>query len=111
MIRRIRIRRRVRRELREEAVVLERRLTHLRQRLGHAERRVLRELEGLTDAAPRCPKCGSTLTVRTAKKKSYNGASFWGCPRYLACGQGPIPLEKFPRAAYAIVTRTKKANG
>lgn len=109
MIRRLRIRRRVQRELREEAVVLERKLAMLRQRLGHAERRTLRELEALTDAPPGCPTCGATLAVRTAKKKTYNGASFWGCPRYLTCGQGPIPLEKFPRAAYAAVTRTWKA--
>lgn len=96
-------------DLREEATVLERRLEQLRQRLGHSERRTLRELERLTDAPPSCPKCGSTLQVRTAKKWSYNGASFWGCPRYLACGQKPIALEDFPRAAYAVVSRSKKA--
>jgi ssDNA-binding Zn-finger/Zn-ribbon topoisomerase 1 len=109
VFRRFRIRRRVQAELRDEAAVLAPRLAHLRERLGHAQHRAYKEMELLSEVPPRCPKCGETLRVRVAKKTSYNGASFWGCPYYLTCRQGPIPLAEFPLAAYAAVTRTKKA--
>ncbi len=49
----------------------------------------------------------ATLAIRTAKKKPYNGAQFWGCPRYELCGQSVLPLDRFPRAAYAAATRKK----
>ncbi len=36
-------------------------------------------------AIPACPKCGSSMVVRTAKKGANSGKSFWGCPQYPAC--------------------------
>ena len=38
-----------------------------------------------TQAAPACPKCGSTMILRTAKKGANAGGQFWGCPTYPAC--------------------------
>lgn len=109
MIRRLRQRRRLDRELRSEAALLAPKLVALRRRLAAAERHATTQLEVLSADAPTCPRCGARLMVRTANKKRYNGASFWGCPRYESCGQRPIPLETYPRAAYAAARRTKKA--
>ena len=32
-----------------------------------------------------CPKCGSLMVLRQARKGSYAGKTFWGCSRYPAC--------------------------
>lgn len=32
-----------------------------------------------------CPKCGSGMVVRTAKKGGHAGESFWGCEKYPEC--------------------------
>ena len=32
-----------------------------------------------------CPRCGSAMVRRVAKKGSYSGREFWGCSRYPAC--------------------------
>ena len=34
---------------------------------------------------PFCPKCGSKMVLRTAKKGRYAGKNFWGCSRYPDC--------------------------
>ena len=36
-------------------------------------------------AAPSCPKCGSGMVQRTAKRGELAGSSFWSCSRYPAC--------------------------
>jgi hypothetical protein len=41
--------------------------------------------------APRCPKCGSEMVLRTAKSGSNEGGQFWGCSRYPQC-RGIISL-------------------
>ncbi|MFZ0010107.1 MAG: restriction endonuclease [Steroidobacteraceae bacterium] len=38
-----------------------------------------------------CPKCGSAMMRRVAKKGSYAGKEFWGCSRYPAC-RGTIQI-------------------
>jgi hypothetical protein len=35
--------------------------------------------------APICPKCGSKMVLREAKRGARAGQSFWGCSRYPAC--------------------------
>jgi restriction system protein len=35
--------------------------------------------------APRCPKCKTPMVIRTAKKGSNVGGSFWGCAQYPNC--------------------------
>lgn len=35
--------------------------------------------------APRCPACGATMLLRTARRGPTPGSQFWGCPRYPAC--------------------------
>ncbi len=34
---------------------------------------------------PTCPKCGSILLPRVAKKGKYQGQKFWGCPQFPKC--------------------------
>lgn len=34
---------------------------------------------------PTCPKCGSAMILRTAKKGANAGSQFWGCRRYPEC--------------------------
>ncbi len=34
-----------------------------------------------------CPKCGSKMIQRTAKRGKNTGATFWGCSRYPSCNQ------------------------
>jgi predicted RNA-binding Zn-ribbon protein involved in translation (DUF1610 family) len=36
-------------------------------------------------AAPQCPKCGTEMVLRTAKKGPNPGQQFWGCPNYPRC--------------------------
>lgn len=35
--------------------------------------------------APSCPKCGSGMVLRTARKGGNAGAEFWGCSRFPSC--------------------------
>ncbi len=37
------------------------------------------------DTAPRCPKCGGEMILRTAKSGSNVGNRFWGCANYPNC--------------------------
>jgi restriction system protein len=32
-----------------------------------------------------CPRCGSTMVLRTARKGPNAGGHFWGCPKYPTC--------------------------
>jgi len=34
---------------------------------------------------PFCPKCGSKMIIRTARKGKYSGKNFWGCSKYPNC--------------------------
>ncbi len=36
-------------------------------------------------AVPFCPKCGTPMVMRTAKRGPNAGGQFWGCSRYPAC--------------------------
>jgi len=38
-----------------------------------------------TATAPACPKCGSPMVLRTARKGTNAGGQFWGCLKYPAC--------------------------
>jgi len=37
------------------------------------------------ETSPRCPKCGSSMVLRTAKRGINAGNQFWGCERYPQC--------------------------
>jgi restriction system protein len=41
---------------------------------------------------PRCPRCGSGMTRRLAKRGANAGSSFWGCALYPDC-KGTRPIE------------------
>lgn len=42
-------------------------------------------------ASPSCPKCGTAMVLRKAKKGQNFGNQFWGCPNFPACrGTRPI---------------------
>ncbi|WP_414931051.1 topoisomerase DNA-binding C4 zinc finger domain-containing protein [Vibrio europaeus] len=37
------------------------------------------------NAKPICPRCGSDMKLRTARKGRNSGSQFWGCSKYPAC--------------------------
>lgn len=39
----------------------------------------------LIEESPRCPKCGSDMVLRTAKRGENQGGQFWGCSKYPKC--------------------------
>ncbi len=44
------------------------------------------------ESSPRCPKCGSEMILRTAKRGDNQGEKFWGCSRYPEC-RGIVNIE------------------
>lgn len=44
------------------------------------------------EAARPCPKCGSEMVLRVAKKGHYSGKRFWGCSKYPEC-RGLVSAE------------------
>lgn len=42
---------------------------------------------------PCCPKCGSEMVLRTAKRGDHQGGQFWGCSKYPNC-RGILEFEK-----------------
>jgi restriction system protein len=44
-----------------------------------------RDVTGSAAAAPGCPRCGSPMVRRTAKRGASAGQAFYGCSRYPAC--------------------------
>jgi len=42
---------------------------------------------------PLCPKCGSEMVLREAKRGSNKGEQFWGCPNYPRC-RGIVTIKK-----------------
>lgn len=45
-----------------------------------------------SQADPICPKCGSPMVLRTAKKGARAGQQFWGCSKFPAC-RSTMPLN------------------
>jgi restriction system protein len=39
----------------------------------------------VAQAEPMCPRCGTAMIQRTAKKGEFSGQRFWGCGRYPKC--------------------------
>jgi restriction system protein len=54
------------------------------QTSGKIAARSLSENAGVIEA-PACPRCGSKMLLREARRGAYAGQSFWGCSRYPAC--------------------------
>ena len=51
-----------------------------------SEVQTVRELpDANQNVSPRCPKCGSGMILRTAKRGANQGGKFWGCSRYPEC--------------------------
>jgi len=48
--------------------------------------------EQVEESSPRCPKCGSEMVLRTAKRGDNQGGKFWGCSRYPEC-RGIVNIE------------------
>lgn len=49
--------------------------------------------EYIKNKVPLCPKCGSPMVLRTAKRGRYAGQEFWGCSRYPKC-KGLVNIEE-----------------
>jgi restriction system protein len=58
------------------------------------------------EARPTCPKCGARLVVRTAHRKPWDGAQFWGCSNYPRC-RHIAQLSEFPDAAIPAPYRAR----
>lgn len=43
--------------------------------------------------APRCPRCGQTMLLRTTQRGSKQGQTFWGCSAYPTC-TATLPVAK-----------------
>lgn len=48
--------------------------------------------ETTKDTSPQCPKCGSEMVLRTAKRGDNQGGKFWGCSKYPDC-RGILNVE------------------
>ena len=48
--------------------------------------------EQVPESSPPCPKCGSKMVLRTAKRGDNLGGKFWGCSKYPEC-RGIINIE------------------
>lgn len=46
---------------------------------------MVKQPEPIKDSSPRCPKCGSEMILRTAKRGENQGGKFWGCSKYPEC--------------------------
>lgn len=45
-----------------------------------------------SDPPPACPRCGLSMTQRTARRGTHAGSKFWGCSAFPACS-GTRPLD------------------
>ena len=57
--------------------------------------------EGLDSSPPACPKCGSEMVLRMAKRGDNQGQWFWGCPNYPRC-RTMAPYEPAGQIAASI---------
>jgi len=48
--------------------------------------------EQVQKVSPHCPKCGSEMILRTAKRGENQGGNFWGCSKYPEC-RGIVNIE------------------
>lgn len=51
-----------------------------------------REIISSEDEQPTCPKCGSSMILRTVSKGENAGSQFWGCSKFPRC-RGVIPTH------------------
>lgn len=56
------------------------------------EQVINKQPETIQESSPRCPKCGSEMVLRTAKRGDNQGGKFWGCSKYPEC-RGIINIE------------------
>ena len=49
-------------------------------------------MQAQPEVARACPKCGSEVGLRVAKKGPHSGKKFWGCSKYPDC-QGVVSAE------------------
>lgn len=61
------------------------------------------------NGSPKCPKCGSDMVLRTARRGKHAGKQFWGCSKYPDC-KGLINIEEDAKAATAEVDTIKHLN-
>lgn len=57
-----------------------------------SERVSNQETERIQAVSPHCPKCGSEMILRTAKRGDHEGGEFWGCSKYPGC-RGILSIE------------------
>ena len=61
--------------------------------LTHADGNIPDQAQRTLDSGePPCPKCGSAMARRTARRGSRAGEEFWGCSRFPLC-RGTRPID------------------
>ena len=55
----------------------------------------------MSDVIPLCPKCSSTMVLRTARKGPNTGNQFWGCGSFPKC-KATVPLEVFDETSESL---------
>ena len=76
-------------------------------RVGHSRSNPLPIPDSLP---PQCPRCGSAMVLRTAKRGSHAGAQFWGCSAYPKCRcvlRVEIVRAPFPSGAEHVNSRRR----
>lgn len=70
-------------------------MTDRRHEIEHIRRVKRITAPSRPDADPICPRCGSPMVLRRAKKGAYAGKDFWGCSRYPKC-RGIVKVKRKP---------------
>jgi restriction system protein len=72
-----------------DALRLQRGLATNRQHVNHLRAKS----EPPSSHNPQCPKCGSDMVLRTARKGKNSGSEFWGCTSFPRC-RGVVPSRQ-----------------
>ena len=56
----------------------------------------------------RCPKCGSSMVLRTAKRGPNAGGKFYGCSRYPKC-KATVPFEPVAPGSEEVPEKEKRS--
>lgn len=103
MIKRMRQRREVKRQLRQEAHAFAEASVRARLEVQAEVAQTRAAIERHRATPPTCPACGSVLEVKVSDKMWSVGRTFWGCSAYPRCQQPPLPLTAYPKAALKVI--------
>jgi transposase-like protein len=95
VLKRIRQRRAVKEELRDEAGDLRKVLDDARREIAEEVSAARLAIYAQLSAPPPCPRCGSAMKIQRVARGRDSGLQKWTCPRYCSV---ELPLTDFPFA-------------